>query len=89
MWILVAGCRFDPWHHSVHWGSGVAVNCGVGRRHGSGPDLLWLWCRLAVVALVRPLAWELPYAAGVALKSKKEKKKKKKTKKKREHTLKF
>ena len=32
--------------------------------------LLWLWCRLAAVAPIRPLAWELPHAAGVALKSK-------------------
>ena len=30
--------------------------------------LLWLWCRLAAVASIRPLAWEPPYAAGVALK---------------------
>ena len=33
--------------------------------------LRWLWCRLAAVALIRPLAWELPYAAGVALKKNK------------------
>ena len=32
---------------------------------------LWLWCRPAAVALIQPLAWELPYAMGVALKSKK------------------
>ena len=32
--------------------------------------LLWLWCRLAAVAQIRPLAWELPYAMGAALKSK-------------------
>ena len=38
--------------------------------------LLWLWCRLVVVAPIRPLSWELPYAAGMALKSKQEKKKK-------------
>ena len=37
--------------------------------------LLWLWCRPAGAALIRPLAWELPYAVGVALKSKKRKKK--------------
>ena len=55
-------------------GSGVAVSCGVGRRHGSDPALLWLWCRLAAVAQIRPLAWELPYAAGAALKKEKEKK---------------
>ena len=24
------------------------------------PALLWLWCRLAAVALIRPLAWEPP-----------------------------
>ena len=27
--------------------SGVAVSCGVGRKHGADPMLLWLWCRLA------------------------------------------
>ena len=31
--------------------------------------LLELWCRLAATALIRPLAWEPPYAlAAVALK---------------------
>ena len=30
--------------------------------------LLWLWRRLAAVALIGPLAWELPYAKGEALK---------------------
>ena len=34
--------------------------------------LLWLWCRLAAVAPIRPLAWEPPYAAGMALKRKKQ-----------------
>ena len=38
------------------------------------PVLLWLWHRLAPVAPIRPLAWELRYAMGVALKSKKKKK---------------
>ena len=32
--------------------------------------LLWLWCRLAAVALIRPLTWEPPYATAAALKSK-------------------
>ena len=32
------------------------------------PVLLWLWCRPVAVAPVRPLAWERPCAAGVALK---------------------
>ena len=48
--------------------SGLAVSCGVGHRHGSDPVLLWLWCRPAATALIRPLAWESPYAMGVALK---------------------
>ena len=32
--------------------------------------LLWLWHRPAAVALIRPLALELPYAVGVVLKIK-------------------
>ena len=44
------------------------MSCGVGRRLGLGPELLWLWCRLAAVALIRLLAWDPPYAVGVALK---------------------
>ena len=34
------------------------------------PALLRLWCRLGATAPMRPLAWEPPYAAGAALKSK-------------------
>ena len=37
--------------------------------------LLWLWCMLAAVALIGPLAWEPPYVAGAALKKKEKKKK--------------
>ena len=37
--------------------------------------LLWLWCRLAAAALIRPLAWELPYALGAALERKTNKQK--------------
>ena len=44
------------------------------------PVWLWLWCRLAAAAPIQPLAWELPYAMRVALKSKQAKKKKKKKK---------
>ena len=53
-------------------GSGIqhAVSYGVDARRGSDPTLLWLWCRPAAVAPIRPLAWELPYASGAALKSK-------------------
>ena len=41
------------------------MSCGVG--HGSDPELLWLWNRSAVVALIGPLAWEPPFAVGAAL----------------------
>ena len=37
--------------------------------------LLWLWCRLAVAALIRPLGWELPPAMGATQKKTKKKKK--------------
>ena len=50
---------------SVGYGSGIAVSCGVGRRCSSDLAVLWLWCRPAATASVRPLAWELPYATGV------------------------
>ena len=43
------------------------------------PALLWLWCRPAAVALIQPLAWEPPYATGVAPKRQKTKKLKKKS----------
>ena len=56
----------------------VAMNCGVGRRRNLDPALLRLWCRPAATALIRPLAWEPPYAVGVALKSKKKQRKEKK-----------
>ena len=46
-------------------------SCGVGCRCGSDPMLLWSWCRPAAVAPIRPLAWELLYAVGAALKIKK------------------
>ena len=55
------------------------MSCGTGRRCGSDPELLWLWCKLAAIAQIRPLAWEPPYAMGAALKSKKKQKTKNKT----------
>ena len=51
------------------------MSCGVVCRLGWDPVLLWLWCRLATAAPIQPLDWELPYAAGAALKTKKKKKK--------------
>ena len=55
------------------------MSCGVGRRRGSDPALLRLWCRLVAIAPIRPLAWETPYAVGAAQEIAKKKKKKKKT----------
>ena len=43
----------------------------VGCRCCSDPLLLWLWHRPEAIALNEPLAWDPPYAAGVALKDKK------------------
>ena len=42
------------------------MGCGVGCRCGSDPALLWLWCRQAAMAPIRPPAWEPPYAERVA-----------------------
>ena len=58
----------------------VAVSCGVGCRHNQ--ILCCCGCRvkLAATAPIRPLAWEPPYATGMALeKAKRQKKKKKKS----------
>ena len=51
------------------------MSCNVGRRCGSDLMLLWLWCRPATVAPIQPVAWEPPYAMGVALKRQKRKSK--------------
>ena len=57
---LLSGLRIWSCHElwcksQMHLGSGVAV----------------AWFRPAATAPIQPLAWELPYAAGAALKSKK------------------
>ena len=57
------------------------MSYGVDCRHGLDPVLLWLWCRLAAEALIRPLAWEPPCAMGAALEMAKKKKRKKERKK--------
>ena len=41
---------------------------------GKHPALLWLWHRLTAITPIQSLAWELPYAADVALKRQKKKK---------------
>ena len=55
----------------------IAVSCGVGCRRGSDPALLWLWRGPVAAALIRPLAWEPPYAVGAAQRNSKKTKKKK------------
>jgi len=47
--------------------SGIAMSCGVGHRCSSNSALLWLWYRTEATAPIQPLAWEPPYATGVAL----------------------
>ena len=44
------------------------MSYGVGPRRGLDPALLWLWYRPPARAPIWPLARELPYATGVALK---------------------
>ena len=60
---LLSGLRI--WHYHALW---------CRSQIWLGSWLLWLWCRPAAIDSTWPLAWEPPYAAGVALKSKKKKK---------------
>ena len=46
------------------------MSYSVGHRYGLDLALLWLWCSLAGVAPIQPLAYVCPYAADVALKNK-------------------
>ena len=45
------------------------MSCGVGRRCGWDPELLWLWlwCRLVATAPTGPLTWEPPFALSETL----------------------
>ena len=60
------------------------MSCGVSGRRSSDLALLWLWCRPVATALIGPLAWDPPYAAGATL----EKTKKDETTTKRNQTKK-
>ena len=65
------------------------MSCGIGCRRGSDSVLLWLWRRPVATAAIGPLAWEPPYAAGVAQEmAKRQKKKKKKERKKKKEIAK-
>ena len=61
------------------------MSYGVGRRRSSDPEMLWLWHRPVATAQIRPLAWEPPYAAGVALERQKDKKKERLNKEKKQN----
>ena len=54
---------------------GIAMSCGVGRRHSSDLALLCLWCKMTATVPIQLLAWELPYAMGAALKRQEKNKK--------------
>ena len=52
------------------------MSCGMNRKQlGSCVVAAVLWCRLAAVAVIQPLAWELPYALGAPLKRRKKERK--------------
>ena len=65
------------------------MSCGVGHRCDSDLVLLWLWRRPVATALIRPLAWESPYAVGAAQEIAKRQKKKKKKKRKRKSLVRY
>ena len=75
LWVqsLASLSGLSIWHCHELW-------CGVGHRCNSDPMLLWLWYRPAATAVIRPLAWEPPYAVAAALKRQKTKKRKTKGK---------
>ena len=63
------------------------MSCGAGHSHSSDPPLLWLLHRLAGAAPIQPLAWELPYAVGAALKRLKNNNNKEEEEKKRKEKM--
>ena len=57
--------------------SNVAMSHDVGRSRGSDLALLWLWCRAAATAPIRPLVWDSICPKCGPKKTKRQKKKKK------------
>ena len=66
----------------AQWVKDPALPCAVvlGRRCGSDPKLLWLWCRSAAIAPIRPpsLGTSICHWCGPRKRQKPKKKKKKK-----------
>ena len=75
LWHNVRLVSIRMWVQSLALLSGlrirVAVSCDIGHRCSLDPVLLWLRYRPAAIGPIRPLGWELPYAAGTDLKGKK------------------
>ena len=63
-------------------GSSIAVSFDVGHRHGLNLSCCGCGCRLVATAPIQPLAWEVPYAVGAALKKQQQKQQQKKKKRK-------
>ena len=80
--IRLVSMRMWVWSRprSVGQGSGMAMSRGVGHRHSLDPAILWLWCKLATVAPIWPLAWVLSCAASEGLKNQNKNKNKKERK---------
>ena len=55
------------------WVQSLTLLCNADHGGSSDLALLWLWCRLAAVALIQPLAEELSYVVGWPQKYKKQK----------------
>ena len=49
---MMAQCLTNQTSIHEDTGSGIAMSCGVGCRLSSDLVLLWLWCRLAAIALI-------------------------------------
>ena len=80
MWLRGLRTRLVPMRKWVQflassrgWGSCFTPSFSLGCICGSDPVLLCLWP--AAAALTLPFVWELPHAAGAALKKKRKKKK--------------
>ena len=84
IWIWLAPMRTKVWSLASLTGLKIQLCYELWCRSQTQirSQLLWLWCRPAATAPIWPLAWEFPYAAGVALKSKERKKKRERERKK-------